>query len=209
MDFEKIDNYIRGLYKNEGILSKKNFINQTQAKNFIPIVDDDVARLLQLLIKIAKPMRILEIGTSIGYSTAAMAKAVKEYGGKVITIEYDEKVSYHAKENFVKAGVDEYIELKIGDAREIIPNLQCKFDLIFQDVDKKLYPLLFNDCLRLLKTGGLFIAEDTLFPVLDLDSKWFDLVEPIKQFNELIVNCTELDSTLLPIGDGVTVAVKI
>ena len=150
----------------------------------------------------------MEIGTSIGYSTTSMAQIVKEYGGKITTIEYDEKVAAQAKLNFISAGVEDFIELKIGNAEKIIPDMEEKFDLIFQDVDKRLYPLLFDDCLRILKTGGLLIAEDTLFPVLDLDERWHCLIEPIEQFNELVVNCLKLDSTFLPIGDGLIVAVK-
>lgn len=208
MNFDKINLYIKELYEQNEGLTKQEFVNKTQLKEFIPVVDDDVARFLKLIIKITKPRRILEIGTSIGYSTTSMAQIVKDYGGKITTIEYDEKVAKQAKLNFINAGVEDVIELKIGDAKEIIPNLNEEFDLIFQDVDKRLYPLLFNDCLRILNTGGLLIAEDTLFPVLDLDEKWHNLIEPIKQFNELVVSCSQLDSSLLPIGDGVIIAVK-
>ena len=75
-------------------------------------------------------------------------------------------------------------------------------------MDKRLYPLLFDDCLRLLRSGGILVAEDTLFPVLDLDKKWWDLIAPIRQFNAMVVSSPALQSTLLPIGDGVIVAVK-
>lgn len=208
MDFDKINLYINRLYDQNAELTRQEFINKTQLKDFIPVVDDDVARFLKLIIKITKPKKILEIGTSIGYSTTSMAQIVKEYGGQITTVEYDETVALQAKQNFINANVGEYIDLKLGNAKEILPSLQEKYDLIFQDADKKLYPLLFNDCLRLLKAGGLLIAEDTLFPVIDLEMKWHDLVEPIRQFNELVVTCPELDSTLLPIGDGVIIAVK-
>lgn len=208
MDFDKINLYIEQLYEPNAKLTKQEFINKTQLKDFIPVVDDDVARFLMLIIKIVKPKKILEIGTSIGYSTTSMAKIVKEYGGKIVTIEYDENVAKQAALNFSNAGVDDVIELRIGDAKEIIPRLNENFDLIFQDVDKRLYPILFNDCLGLIKNGGLLIAEDTLFPVLDLDKKWHHLIEPISEFNQLVVNCDMLDSTLLPIGDGLIVAVK-
>jgi predicted O-methyltransferase YrrM len=208
MDFDKINLYINRLYDQNAELTRQEFINKTQLKDFIPVVDDDVARFLKLIIKITKPKRILEIGTSIGYSTTSMAQVVKEYEGQITTVECDETVALQAKQNFINANVGEYIDLKLGNAKEILPSLQEKYDLIFQDADKKLYPLLFNDCLRLLKAGGLLIAEDTLFPVIDLEMKWHDLVEPIRQFNELVVTCPELDSTLLPIGDGVIIAVK-
>lgn len=208
MNIDKINAYINRLYAVKSRLTRQEWINNTNLKDFIPVIDDDVARFLKLMIQITKPMRILEIGTSIGYSAASMAQAVKEYGGKVTTIEFDEKVAEQAKLNFIHAGVDDVIDLRIGDAKEIIPNLNENYDIIFQDVDKRLYPLLFHDCLRILKPGGLLIAEDTLFPVLELEEKWHDLIDPIKQFNQLVVGCPEIESILLPIGDGVTVAVK-
>lgn len=208
MDFDKINSYVSNLYNEKEALNKKTFISKTKFKNFLPVIDDDVARLLKLIIRITKPKNILEIGTSIGYSTTSMAQIVKEYGGKITTIEYDEKVAAQAKENFINAGVDKYINLKIGDAREVIPNIKEEFDLIFQDADKKLYPALFADCLKILKSGGLFIAEDVLFPILDLEKKYYDLIEPIDKFNKLVVTCDEVYSTLLPIGDGVIIAVK-
>lgn len=178
-------------------------------KNFIPIIDDDVARLLSIIIQLSHTKKILEIGTGIGYSTVSMAKIIKEYGGKIITIEFDKPSANQAMRNFEKAGVSDFIELKIGDAQELISKIKGKFDLIFQDADKRLYPKLFVDCLRLLKTGGILIAEDTLFPVIDLDSKWSHLIAPINEFNHLVVNSPDLESTILPIGDGVTIAVKI
>ncbi|MPM72871.1 hypothetical protein SDC9_119847 [bioreactor metagenome] len=87
-----------------------------------------------------------------------------------------------------------------------------EFDLIFQDVgDKKLYGAMLEDYLRLLKPGGLLVAEDTLFPVFDFDSEYGDLTqmcESLDTFNKKIADCPQFESTLLPIGDGLTVAVK-
>lgn len=208
MNFDRINRYIEKLYEEESRLTKQKFVNQTSLKDFIPVVDDDVARFLKLIISLSKPAKILEIGTSIGYSTTSMAQAVKEYGGTITTVEFDKRVAEQAKENFKNAGVADVIELKIGDAREIVPNLEGPYDLIFQDVDKQLYPYLFKDCVRLLKSGGILMAEDTLFPVLDLEEKWHNLIEPIRQFNQLVVDCPELESSLLPIGDGVIIALK-
>jgi predicted O-methyltransferase YrrM len=98
--------------------------------------------------------------------------------------------------------------MKIGDAQALIPQLQDTFDFIFLDVDKRLYPKLLPDCARVLKPGGLLVAEDTLFPVIDLDQKWHHLIPPIKEFNRLVADTPNLESTVLPIGDGVTLAVK-
>ena len=208
MDLVKINKYIENLYKDKEEMNRKRFQNETQLKDFIPVVDDDVARFLKLLIKIIKAKDILEIGTSIGYSATSMAQIVKEFEGHITTIEFNKKVAKQAKENFIKSGVADIIDIKIGDAKEIVPNLNNKYDLIFQDVDKRLYPVLFEDCIKLLKPGGILVAEDTLFPVIDLDPKWYYLIPSIEEFNKLIKNDTRIESTILPIGDGVTIALK-
>ena len=208
MSYDDILSYINTLYEKKEELNRKEFIKSTELKDFIPVVDDDVARFLKLIIKISKPKKILEIGTSIGYSAVSMAQIIKEYGGKIITIEYDEKAAFQAEENFKKAGLEDYIEIKFGDAREIVPSLNEKFDLIFQDVDKRLYAPLFNNCLNVLNKGGILVAEDTLFPVLELEEKWHYLIEPIKEFNDLVAKSENVYSTILPIGDGVTFCIK-
>jgi len=112
--------------------------------------------------------------------------------------------------HFERAGVARNIEVKIGDAREIVPRIREHFDLIFQDVgDKELYPLLFDDCVCLLRPSGLLLAEDTLFPVVGLDIRGTRSVAPIQEFNEMVADSSFLESTILPIGDGLTIAVKM
>jgi caffeoyl-CoA O-methyltransferase len=80
--------------------------------------------MMQLLIRLVRPQRILEIGTNIGYSTVSMANVAKEYGGKITTIEYNEQLAKQAIKNFKHADVAELIEVIIGDAKEIIPTLK-------------------------------------------------------------------------------------
>ena len=211
MDFAKASAYIESLYEKRK-LSQKQYIEDTELKNFGPVVDDDVARMLQVLITMARPRKILEIGTSIGFSTVSMAKAIKHYGGTIVTIEMDAEVAKQAAKNFEREGVKEQIELRIGEALTVTSGMNEEFDLIFQDVgDKKLYGEMLEDYIRLLKPGGLLIAEDTLFPVFDFGSEYDDLpqmCESLDIFNKKIADCPQFESTLLPIGDGLTVAVK-
>lgn len=209
MNYKEMHEYIEELYKKENDLNRKEYIDSTDTKDFIPVVDQDVSRFLALMLEIKGAKDVLEIGTSIGYSTVSMAQAIRKFNGKVTTIEYDERVAAIAKENFLKIGLDHCIHMEIGDALEVMPRLDKEYDVIFLDVDKNLYVPLLKDCIRLLKTGGMLIAEDTLFPVIELDEKWHDLIEPIHMFNKAITDVHNLKSTLLPIGDGVTVAVKI
>jgi predicted O-methyltransferase YrrM len=208
MDLERINKYIENLYKDKEELNRKKFQDETELKDFIPVVDDDVARFLKLIITISSSRDILEIGTSIGYSATSMAQILKKYKGHITTIEFDEAVAKQAKENFIKSGVADIIDIKIGDAKVIIPGLNKKYDLIFQDVDKRLYPVLFDDCIKLLKPGGILVADDTLFPVIDLDPKWHYLIPAIEEFNKLVMTDDRIESTILPIGDGVTIALK-
>jgi predicted O-methyltransferase YrrM len=206
MTLEAINEYIASLYS--GQEGRRKYMERTELKEFIPVVDDDVARLLKLLLRLVRPARVLEFGTSIGYSTASMAQVVGAYGGKISTIEFDEQVAEQARRNFERAGVSDCIELLVGDAQAIVPQLETGFDFIFLDLDKRLYSKLLPGCVHLLRRGGMLAAEDTLFPVIDLDPRWHCLIESIDEFNRLVCANDELESTILPVGDGVTVAVK-
>jgi caffeoyl-CoA O-methyltransferase len=130
-------------------------------------------------------------------------------GPYTVTTEYDDEVAGQARVNFERAGLSSCIQLRIGDARDVIPELEDgSFDFVFLDVDKRLYPPLLPHCVRVLRDGGLLVAEDTLFPVIELDPKWHDLIPSIEEFNRLVANHEELESTILPVGDGVTLAVR-
>jgi len=208
-ELERYQTYIEDLYSVTDSLQKKEFVSTTGWKDFVPVVDDDTARFLQLILQMKQPKNILEIGTSIGFSTTSMALTAREYGGTITTIEFDSKAAVQAKNNFVRSGVDSTIQILEGDACQIVPGFSdAFFDFIFQDVDKQIYPILLKDCIRILKPGGVFVADDALFPVMDLESKWDDQVEPVGEFNHLVVSHQELSSTLLPIGDGIIVAIK-
>jgi caffeoyl-CoA O-methyltransferase len=210
MNLKEASRYINKLYEKRGI-NREEYIESTELEKFGSIVDEDVSRMLQVLFRLTRPQKVLEIGTSIGYSTVSMASIIKEYGGKITTIEYNKQSAAQAIKNFKRFGVEENIEVKIGDAQKILPQIESeKFDVIFQDVgDKKLYPLLFKDCIRVLKSGGLLLAEDTLFPVMDKFKQYQEeLVVPINKFNEMVANDLNLESTILSIGDGLTVAIK-
>jgi predicted O-methyltransferase YrrM len=210
VNYKKAYDYIEDLYAQSN-LTKKQYSDDTELKNFAPVVDNDVARMLQVLIMMKRPQKILEIGTSIGFSTVIMAKSAKLYGGKIVTVEIDAEVAAQAVKNFERLELSEQIEVRVGDARTVMPDLNAEFDLIFQDVGNKyLYAEMLDDYVRLLKTGGVLLAEDTLYPA-DIDSEsgnWAKMCVSLGDFNKKIAACPEFESTLLPIGDGLTVAVR-
>ncbi|MBN1931933.1 MAG: class I SAM-dependent methyltransferase [Desulfobacterales bacterium] len=166
-------------------------------------------RAIRNILDIVRPTRILEIGTGIGYFTTSMARVIREYGAKIVTIEFDPIVAEQARKNFERADFSAMIEIVVGDVQEVVPQLKREIDFIFLDVDKRLYPKLLPQCVLLLRRGGVLAAEDSLFPVIDLDRKWHHLIPPIDEFNRCVCASPELRSTILPIGDGVTIAVKI
>jgi predicted O-methyltransferase YrrM len=206
---EDRETYIEGLYAGKAAIAKEEYVASSGALDFTPVVDDDVARFLALTVAAMRPARVLELGTSIGFSAATMATIARGYGGRISTIEFEPEVAEAARRNFERLGLAECIEILEGDARKILPSLEGPYDLIFQDVDKALYPELYDECARLLAPDGLLLADDTLFPILELDSRWESLKAPIDAFNRRLAADRRFASIVLPIGDGLTAALRL
>jgi predicted O-methyltransferase YrrM len=128
----------------------------------IPIVGPVVGELLFILARAAGAVNILELGTATGYSTIFLGRACSPEG-RVITLERDAALAARARDNFVRAGLDERIEVRLGDAQELLADLTGPFDLIFMDIDKEGYLPAFLKCRGLLKVGGLLVADNVGF----------------------------------------------
>jgi predicted O-methyltransferase YrrM len=204
MEYAKLSDYIEGLYQHDTMIGQAEFIEKTGLKKFCPVIETETARFLMLLLRLKAPKKVLEIGTSIGYSTTSMAQIVKEWKGCIVTIEFDEKVAEYARKNFERWGVADVVELIIGDARTVLPVMEEKFDFIFLDPYNDIYPLLYEDCIKLLNKGGLLIADDTLEPILEAK----EANTPLHEYNKLVTQNANLESTIVAVGDGVTLAVK-
>ncbi|MFJ9847869.1 O-methyltransferase [Streptomyces sp. NPDC101150] len=123
-------------------------------------VDDNAARILQLLTQLTRPQYVLEVGTLFGYSTIHLARGLPA-GGRVTTLEIDEATAQVARRNLEAAGVSDRVDVVVGDALEYLADLPAEgFGLIFIDADKKSYPLYLRHCFPLLESGGLLIADD-------------------------------------------------
>ncbi len=206
---QKAWDYIDEIYRDIDKPRLKEYIKASGLESFEPPIEDEMARLFNLLLNLSRPKRILEIGMSVGFSTTTLARAAKRFGGTVTTIEIDESIVENTRESFVREGVSDNIEIIVGDAREVISKMESeKCDVVFQDSSKRLYPVMLEDCMRVLKRGGLFLIDDTLFPVIRPPDSWSESDRAIDKFNRELLKQDAI-STILPIGEGCTIAVKL
>ena len=174
----------------------------------IPIVGPAVARILYQLATIAQAKTVFELGSAIGYSTVWWARAVGE-GGRVIYTDSDQKNADQARRYFDRAGVSKQIEIKTGDALELLSEEKGQFDIIFNDVDKDDYPRVLKLALPRLRKGGLFVTDNVLWSgKVTQENPTESSTKAIQEFNKLLYHSQELFTTILPIRDGVAVAVK-
>jgi caffeoyl-CoA O-methyltransferase len=180
----------------------------TAAKRDIPIVGPAVARILHQLALIAGAKNVFEMGSAIGYSTIWWARAVGD-GGRIIYSDGDRKNADEARGYFERAGVAGRIDVKVGDALELLSEQKQLFDIIFCDVDKEDYPRAFRLAVPKLRKGGLFVADNVLWSGKVTQNNPADIsTKAIQEFNTLLYGSSELFTTILPIRDGVAVAIK-
>jgi predicted O-methyltransferase YrrM len=174
----------------------------------VPIVGPAVARVLQQLAMMIGARTVFELGSAIGYSTIWWAQAVGDQG-RVIYTDGDTKNAERARGYFTRAGVSNRITLHTGDALEYLSEQKQEFDIIFNDIDKEDYPRVLHLVAPRLRKGGLFITDNVLWSGRVAEKNPADpSTKAILEFNRKLYNATEFYTTLLPIRDGLAVAVK-
>lgn len=167
-------------------------------------------QILSMISCMIQPKCILEIGTFTGYSALCLAKGLAE-GGQLHTIEIDDELESIAQKYFVKSGLADRIVQHIGDAREIIPSIGLKFDLVFIDADKREYSEYYNLVFDHVRVGGFILADNILWDgkVVDPDAASEEQTRGILEFNDLVQNDSRVRNVILPVRDGIMVAQKI
>ncbi len=179
----------------------------------VPIVRTEMQSFLRFLMKMKNPMKILEVGTAIGFSALLMSEYAPQ-GCKITTIEKYEKRIPLAKENFAKAGKAEEITLLEGDALEILPTLTEEYDFIFMDAAKGQYIHFLPDILRLLAPGGLLVSDNVLQDGDVLESRFAvtrrnrTIHGRMRDYLYTLKHTEELTTAIIPLGDGVALSVK-
>ncbi|MFY8185783.1 MAG: O-methyltransferase [Bacteroidia bacterium] len=164
---------------------------------------------LTLLSKMLQPKLIVEIGTYTGYSAICLAKGLQE-NGRLITIDVNEETEAIAKKYFDKSGLSTKIELITKDAKEVLPAITERIDMVFIDADKRNYSLYYDLVIDKVKPGGLIIADNVLWSgkILDLEKNKDVDTQAIQSFNEKMKNDSRVEKLLLPIRDGLFIMRK-
>ena len=186
-------------------------IKQRALEDKIPIIMDDTLEVVDKILTEKKPLKILEIGTAVGYSAICFSRYLQE-GGKIDTIEREEERIKQARENIKKAEVEDKINILFGDAVEILPTLNDKYDVVFIDAAKGKYPFFLQEALRMLNDNGIIIADNVLYKGYVMSDynkhKQRTAVRNLREFLQELKDNPELKVEILEVGDGLAVASK-
>lgn len=167
-------------------------------------------RLLSLISRLAKPVNVLELGVFTGYSTICLAEGLAP-GGTVHAVEINDELEDLIREGYDRAGISDKVKLHFGDAKEIIPTLDCRFDLVYIDANKREYPEYYSLVIDKVVPGGLILADNVLW-----DGKI--LQEPLPQdaqtrgiaaFNDMVAADPRVENFILPVRDGLSIIRKL
>lgn len=208
---ERITSFINSMNPDEvGIVAE---IEKEAIRDEVPIIRKETKEWMKTMLLIQKPMQVLEVGTAVGFSAIYMSRFLPE-GGHITTIEKWEPRIEKAKENFKRAGKEDYITLLEGDAADILKNLQGSYDFIFMDAAKGQYIHFLPEVIRLLKCGGVLISDNVLQDGEILDSKYVverrnrTIHSRMREYLYTLKNHEKLETSIIPLGDGIALSVK-
>lgn len=208
---QRIRDYLHSLEPDQGDLLEE--ISRKAIRDEVPIIKKETGALLKTMVAAKRPRAILEVGTAVGYSALLMA-GVMPAECTITTIEKYEPRIPVAKANFKRAGEESRITLLEGDAEEILKELEGSYDFIFMDAAKGQYINYFPDIMRILKKGGLLISDNVLQEGEIVQSKYGvtrrnrTIHERMREYVYMLTHSDEVVTSVVPIGDGITLSVK-
>jgi len=173
-----------------------------------PIVGPAEGTLLHLLTRLVRAKRALELGTAIGYSTTWIARGL-EAGGELVSVEWNPDTATLAAENLKRTGVADRVRILVGDARAIVEDLDGPFDLVFNDIDKEGYPAVLPAIAERLRVGGLLVTDNVLWSGQVVKPRGDKATKAIRAYNDALAADPRFQSVILPLRDGVSVALKV
>lgn len=205
--YNYMEEYIRNLIPNRKDILKD--IEDFAKENKVPIVQKETGKFLEFIVNMKKPLRILELGTAIGYSSILMYQAATT-DPTIVTIERDLKMIELAKINLEKFNLQDKIKIEEGDCLEVLEKLDEPFDLIFIDAGKGHYNHFLPHCLRLLKEDGIIVADNVLFRGMVASSdlvkrRKITIVKRMRTYLDMVSNDDSLITSVIPMGDGIAI----
>lgn len=189
-------------------------IEKEALKDHVPIIRRETGSLLKVLLRMVKPKRVLEVGTAVGFSAILMSECL-ESTSTVTTIEnYDKRIPV-ARRNFKRAGKEDVITLLEGDAMEVMKGLKPHYDFIFVDAAKGQYIRFLPEIMRLLPVGGTLVSDNVLQDGDVIESRYAvtrrdrTIHSRMREYLWALKHMEELETAVLPIGDGVTVSTRL
>ena len=184
-------------------------IKQKALEEHIPIIMDDTLEVIEKELKENPPTKILEIGTAVGYSAMCFSEFLAE-NGKIDTIERDEERIKEAKENLKIVGVENIINIYEGDAVEILPTLNEKYDMVFIDAAKGKYPFFLKEALRMINENGIIFADNILYKGYVMSDynkhKQRTAVRNLREYIKEVSENPNLETEILEVGDGLAIS---
>ena len=184
-------------------------IKQKALEEHIPIIMDDTLEVVDKILTAIKPKRILEIGTAVGYSAMCFSEYLQP-GGKIDTIERDEERIAEARENIKKVEVEDKINIFAGDAVEILPTLNEKYDVVFIDAAKGKYPFFLKEALRMINKNGVILADNILYKGYVMSDynkhKQRTAVRNLREYIKEVTENPNIETEILEVGDGLAVS---
>ena len=184
-------------------------IKKKALEDKVPIIMDDTLEVVAKILTEIKPNKIMEIGTAVGYSAICFSEYLQE-NGKIDTIERDTERVKEARENIKKAEVEDKINIYEGDAVEILPTLNDEYDVVFIDAAKGKYPFFLNQALRMIRQGGVIIADNVLYKGYVMSDynkhKQRTAVRNLREYIAEITNNDKLETKILEVGDGLAIS---
>ena len=186
-----------------------NKIKEKALEEHIPIIMDDTLEVVDKILKEVKPSRILEIGTAVGYSAICFSEYLQK-NGVIDTIEREEQRVKEAKINVEKVGVSDKINIYEGDAVEILPTLNEKYDVVFIDAAKGKYPFFLKEALRMLKPTGVILADNILYKGYVMSDynkhKQRTAVRNLREYIKEVTENPDIETEILEVGDGLAIS---
>lgn len=208
---ERIVDYINSLDCGNSQIC--DIIEEEARRDDVPIIRKEMKNFLKVMLALKQPVNILEVGTAVGYSSILMSENIPE-GSRITTIENYEVRIPIARENFRRAGKEDVITLIEGDAAEVLKRLDGTYDFIFMDAAKGQYIHFLPDIIRLMSKGGLLISDNVLQDGDIVESRYGvtrrnrTIHTRMRDYMYELTHCDSFITSIVPIGDGITLSVK-